>query len=691
MFDNIPQEMKQLDNWVCFKFEVRNGKETKVPYNPKSKRKAKTNDKKTWASFTQAIDQINNFDGIGFMFSDSPFVGIDLDHCIENGVVSDFALSIVKRLNSYTEYSPSGTGLHIICQGNVPPNGNKNSKLGLEIYSEGRYFTVTGKVFERFENIVDSQASIGIIHQEFLLKKSLGQNRGTSLTSLDTNTIISLASNSKQGEKFQDLYSGKWQAWYSSQSEADLSLCNMLAFWTGRNPQQMDAIFRISGLMRDKWDNVHGHDTYGNITIDKAIGDCLQVYNVYLQFPITDNAGKPLTKHWKNTEWLCNSLGIQFKYNLMSKKIDVEGSGFQNLTFDSIVTEVLGMCHANGFKIIRSDLIDHIGRIAEANDYNPAVDYLNNCLEQWDGKSRIEQLFNCFELNPDIKQNRDFLLLLFEKWLITCVRMAFNDGSQAAQGILILQGEQGLGKTRWLYYILPVSCWGKDGVNLDPDKKDDLLKALGYWIVELGEIRETIKKELLDRLKAFITENNDVIRLPYARTTESRPRTTAFFGSVNNADFLKDDTGERRFWVIGITRIIPDPNLDLNQLWGEVAYKAIVEKIPHWLTKEEIQQLNVQNEQYKKLSAEEQVLLDYLDWDADKSKWQRTTASDLCLRFGFASTRNVPMGRALRRLAEAGYGVIPPVNNRDRRYTIPPMKNIEPTGVYAGGLRIVSG
>lgn len=148
-YDNIPQDMKLLNNWVCFAFEDWRGKKTKVPYNPATGKKAKSNDSSTWASFELAIENAFLYDGIGFMFSNSPYVGIDIDHCIENGVISEFAQDIIKRLGSYTEYSPSGTGIHIICRGTAPPGGNKNTKLGLEMYSSGRYFTMTGNIISR--------------------------------------------------------------------------------------------------------------------------------------------------------------------------------------------------------------------------------------------------------------------------------------------------------------------------------------------------------------------------------------------------------------------------------------------------------------------------------------------------------------------------------------------------------------
>ncbi len=141
---------------------------------------------------------------------------------------------------------------------------------------------------DNYDKIADAQAAIDEIHRQYLLKKPAGQNKAGT-TALNVDSIIALALNSKQGQAFQKLYNGEWQDFYQSQSEADLGFCNMLAFWTGRDLEKMDAIYRKSSLFRNKWDEVHGHDTYGNITIGKAIADCKEVYELY-SFPEIDPA-----------------------------------------------------------------------------------------------------------------------------------------------------------------------------------------------------------------------------------------------------------------------------------------------------------------------------------------------------------------------------------------------------------------
>ncbi len=147
--ENIPQELKNLPNWVVYRQVLRkdkSGRTDKIPYNPNDIQKmAKTNDSSTWASFDQAVEMkfLGDFDGVGFVFV-KPYVGIDIDHCVENGKLSFFAQIIIQSIKGYIEYSPSGLGIHIIAKGELPAGKRKNSILGLEMYDSGRFFTVTG-------------------------------------------------------------------------------------------------------------------------------------------------------------------------------------------------------------------------------------------------------------------------------------------------------------------------------------------------------------------------------------------------------------------------------------------------------------------------------------------------------------------------------------------------------------------
>lgn len=270
--------MKKLANWVCHR--------NKVPIDPKTANTAKSNDPTTWGTYEQAKELLKkepSLSGLGFMFSNSPYVGIDIDHCIKDGVYNELAKEIITLFQSYTEISPSGTGIHIICKGKLASSGKKNSQLGLEIYDTGRYFTVTEKTLKNYPKILECQEQIDILIEKYFSLKESKKSienipKQQEIYSIDDEKVIEIAKKSKNGTKFADLYAGNWQTYYKSQSEADIALCNTLAFFTQCNDEQMDRIFRSSGLMRDKWDISHGINTYGENTITKAIDSCEKVY-----------------------------------------------------------------------------------------------------------------------------------------------------------------------------------------------------------------------------------------------------------------------------------------------------------------------------------------------------------------------------------------------------------------------------
>jgi putative DNA primase/helicase len=158
--ENIPEQLTERPQWVCWRREVRDGKLTKVPYTPGSGRRASSTELMTWATFEQALTAYEAgeppYDGIGFVFCGAdPFVGIDLDRCRdpESGEIAPWAQSIISRVREgYVEASPSGTGVHIIVEGTAR-GGRTRKKVRLkgevvgeiEMYGHGRFFTITGE------------------------------------------------------------------------------------------------------------------------------------------------------------------------------------------------------------------------------------------------------------------------------------------------------------------------------------------------------------------------------------------------------------------------------------------------------------------------------------------------------------------------------------------------------------------
>ena len=272
LVENIPAELKALDNWVCWQSQ------DKIPKSPINGKNAQSNNPKTWGTFAQAVKACETFgfDGLGFMFDEkSGYFGVDLDHCIDN---VDFCDEFVETLQSYAEVSKSGSGIHIICKGKLPDGARR--KGGVEMYSKGRYFICTGKIYNSaYKSVKDCTETIKVLHNKYLPSAvPKAEIRREVIVDLDDQEVIDKARACKTGALFSMLYAGNWEGVYPSQSEADMALCNQLAFWTGRNAGQMDRLFRSSGLMRKKWDSKRGSETYGNITISRACANCVECY-----------------------------------------------------------------------------------------------------------------------------------------------------------------------------------------------------------------------------------------------------------------------------------------------------------------------------------------------------------------------------------------------------------------------------
>ncbi|MBP1083484.1 phage/plasmid primase, P4 family [Bacillus capparidis] len=280
-FKNIPDELKNAPQWILWRSEEREGKKTKVPYQIDGSM-ARSNDKRTWSTFHTAVNFYNKggYDGIGFMFfKDDPFIGIDIDSCVTDGVLSDLAEDIVQIMNSYAEYSPSGDGIHIIAKGKLPlrgpGTGRKNPDKGLEVYRHGRYFTFTGHSLD-VDDVQERTEELKILFEKYLTEKKVKKKtsvprENTDFSQLSNSELWDRMFSSKNGSTIKSLFDG--QLINDDHSSTDMALCNHLAFWTDKNQSKMDEMFRESNLYRKKWDRQHSSDgrTYGEMTIMTAI------------------------------------------------------------------------------------------------------------------------------------------------------------------------------------------------------------------------------------------------------------------------------------------------------------------------------------------------------------------------------------------------------------------------------------
>lgn len=295
-YAKIPQEIKSIRRWVGYTKELRDGKYTKIPRNAINGGYSKSNDPNTWTFFKVAIAGCvkYGFEGLGFMLGEDAnsgtcYFGIDLDnHPDDSGMMipddefNSFANEFVEGLKSYSEYSQSGKGIHIICKGHLPEGARRKNGVAVEMYEKGRFFAMTGNAVNDL-SINERTEEIKPLWEKYLKTKE-DETRfyrpltASAPTNMSDSELIDRIASSKNGSDFNALYNGDMSAYNDDHSAADMAFCKILAFWTGCDKAQMDRIFRSSALMREKWDKFRGSDTYGNITLDKAISTQADVY-----------------------------------------------------------------------------------------------------------------------------------------------------------------------------------------------------------------------------------------------------------------------------------------------------------------------------------------------------------------------------------------------------------------------------
>ncbi len=276
--DSIPEDLREHDQWVLWKIEVRDGKATKVPYSAHGARASAT-DPATWTTFTHASACCDDTHGLGFVFSaEDPFTGFDFDKCLTKKGLHRNVKDMAAWLDSYTEVSPSRTGIKVIVRATKPPQHTRcatsatNWPGKFECYDRDRFFTITGMRFDHLptEPMPRQEQLEDVLGAMFPIAKpeKVESAPPPATVNLDDAEVLELAFRSRP--ELERLYGG--EIVNGTASEADIALVGGLAYWTGPDPVQLDRIFRGSGLMRPKWDDRRGDGTYGSLTIRSALG-----------------------------------------------------------------------------------------------------------------------------------------------------------------------------------------------------------------------------------------------------------------------------------------------------------------------------------------------------------------------------------------------------------------------------------
>lgn len=339
---------------------------------------------------------------------------------------------------------------------------------------------------------------------------------------------------------------------------------------------------------------------------------------------LTDPAWKPNpNKHrltWRDLQGEIMRRGWRLRQNVITGNIDAEEQPGEKVFLEDMLADLYSDLGDTYTGVTLQALPLYMGRVARENKYNPVLDYLSSLA--WDGKDRIVELYELLGIQED-----ELSKTLLKKWLLQTVALLFNraDAPYGAEGVLVLNGLQGHGKTSLFRRLALRPDWFREGAIIKDNDKDTLRRCVTSWIVELGEVESTLKSDI-EALKAFVTSAKDAYRLPYGRSDIEAPRRASLCATCNSGTYLLDLSGNRRWFTVAVTREVSYNEIDAfeaEQLWAQI-YAIVSTMNPAQqaacfrLTSEERKQLEERNGGFVKPVKAEDEVRDILDAAKEK-------------------------------------------------------------------------
>lgn len=387
----------------------------------------------------------------------------------------------------------------------------------------------------------------------------------------------------------------------------------------------------------------------------------------HIKYP--DMYGQKILDTYENLKILLNLYGIEVRYNIMLRTREIKTSRsieFFDEKENSDLYHIYNIAVLNGMPTKRLD--EHLDSICWENAYHPIRECILN--KPWDGVQRLDKFISCIKA-----KDSSFSKVLIHRWMMSAIAAAFSDKGFANQGVLVLQGKQNIGKTRWVKSLSPPGIEAiKEGLILDPSNKDSIITANQCWIGELGELDGTFRRADIARLKSYITSSGDTVRFPFYRRNSFLARRTVFVATVNESKYLVDDTGNRRWWTIEVESIDFDHDLDIQQVWAEV-YSCWLKNSITWLSQDEMDILNKTNLEHEQIDPFEERILEIFDFSINwktQSKIEMT-ATEVLIKIGYKTPSRsdaTRMGKILTKLT----GNHPRRTNTSRLYPLPSLK-----------------
>lgn len=618
--NKLIEEFGNESRWVNWNLVNKDGKNTKVPIGSST-------DPNTWKTF----DNLPYKDRVGIIFTpDKKLLGIDIDHCLIDGKVdhplADEINEFIKSANTYTEVSPSGDGLHMFLKisNDEGLTLHSNKKAPYELYTTGRYFTFTGntksKKGVRTVTVKEAMEILSTTGYGITWGVDKEQNRQTTTVktikhqSLEDQEVLDKMFQAKNGKEIEQLYNGDTSKYNNDDSNADMALLSHLAFWTGRDNHQMERIWLASPIgQRAK---TQQRQDYRDRSINHAIDNTTDVYtprevltDTVETVTVTENEdgeeimdiiavemdllyqdfGKGRIIYTVNTENMCRVLRKhpqfvgRFRYDTFKNVYEIcdtdkwevqpaprtQWRMLDDIDAINVMTEISTMFEYFQ-KVTKGMVYDAIQLVCQENKYDSAVDYIKSI--QWDGIPRLDNWLRYTYGVPDDEYHR----AVASNWMKGMVKRLVYPGCKFDY-VLVLEGEQGARKSTSLAVL--GGDWHVE-TTMSTDNKDFFMQFAGKAIIEFSE-GETLSRTEVKKMKAIITTQSDKYRPPYERVSKDFPRRCVFAMTTNQTEYLKDETGNRRWLPIRVE--LPQADTDWlranrDQLFAETYQRVIVDE-----------------------------------------------------------------------------------------------------------------
>lgn len=592
------KDLEEMSLWVCWQTEERGDKETKIPHSALGNGLAKSNDSKTWGTRSQAEEAARRLPkprgtaGVGIMLTAIPGTtlrlgGVDLDACLDELKITPWALEIIQRFATYTEVSPSQTGVKLFflydsakmegIKGKTARRkgaGKGGKDPAIEFYVSGRYFAVTDrgvKGFDEFREV--SRADL-----EWLVDKAIPAFKGEKKKEkkkenedINVETVASAFDIISNDTMSWEDWNNRGMAIFAATKGSDEGFA-IFDKWSRKSDRYDEAV------TKERWEHFKGsppdRSTIGSIIFwaREEDRDWVPPHSAAAGAfargkPKKDEQVGPVLPVQGNYRLALAKLGVQLSYNEFNHRYMVQGPGerpmrhLDDASQDNLYLTIDEKWH---FRSNLEFFVRFLKNEARENTFHPVKEYLDEL--EWDGVPRLDTWLIRIAGVKDSEYTRAISRL----FLTAAVRRVRSPGCKFDE-MLVLESEQGFDKSSALAALAVKPEWFSDSLPLNADERQVVEMVEGKWILEIAELKG-IRQGEIEHLKSFLSRQYDRARKAYDREHSELARQCVFMGTTNSAAYLLDITGNRRFWPFRITRFdIAMLLAERDQLWAEAA------------------------------------------------------------------------------------------------------------------------